>query len=123
MYNRQPPNTSRADRWKREDEATRLSDEIPALKALRLDIYERRGDQAIQGTKYTRHIIVSRAAALFVLPCSEPKCQDGGHEVTFEVMRKLRELATSFEGTSTCCGYVGDNPCSRELHYIATAQY
>lgn len=109
-----------AERRRREDEAPRLRDEAPQLISLRLEIDERGGSAA---PKYVRHIAVDAAPALFLLPCGDPSCVDGGHDVTAEIMRALRSHSQSFDGTDDCVGSVGTSACSRVVHYSAFAVY
>src|SRR5690606_10081913 len=113
----------RTERWQREDEAPLLLAESETLKTLKITTEERRWGNPGSGSRYTRHVIVARAAARFEIPCSEPKCQDGGHDITLDVLRGLRERQTKIEGTSVCHGTIGDNPCERVLEYEALATY
>src|ERR1700691_4968117 len=85
-----------AERRRREDEAPRLRDEIPSLRTMRLEVEEHRATSAVAETRHVRIVIVDRAPALFVLPCGDPDCRDGGHDVTSEIMDRLRHGATEF---------------------------
>jgi hypothetical protein len=128
MYNRrrQSEASQRAtERRQREDEAPRLKQQISGLIELRLEIEERLGDSAVAAARHTRHIIVDRAPALFDLPCTESSCRDGGHDLTSEIMRALRSMATEFRGQDACLGRMGAgaDPCRRVLHYVAYAKY
>jgi hypothetical protein len=67
--------------------------------------------------------VVENAPALFILPCGDTSCKDGGHDVTSMVLRSLRAGETRFEGEDVCNGMVGSAPCSRVLRYVATATY
>jgi hypothetical protein len=109
-----------ADRRQREDEAPRLSDQVPGLTSLKFVIDERCG---AAGTTHIRRFVVDRAAALFLVPCGDPRCMDGGHDLTTTVMRALRARETSFRGTDECPGSVGPSVCSRVVHFDATAEY
>jgi hypothetical protein len=109
-----------AERRRREDDAPRLGAEVPKLVSLRLEVDERGGSSA---PKYIRRIVVDTAPALFFLPCGDPRCVDGGHDVTDMVMRSLRSRLPSFEGTNECMGSVGSGVCARVLHFEATAEY
>src|SRR5690606_36091932 len=113
----------RTERWQREDDAHRLLTEVPHLRTLKLNIEERRATNFVPGTRYTQHIIVARAAARFEVPCSEPKCQEGGHDITDEMLRGLQSREAHITGTSTCNGTVGDNPCGRVMEFVAEATY
>lgn len=112
-----------AERRKREDEAPRLRAEIPGLESLKLDIDERRPGVVSAEVAHVRRVVVEHAPALFELPCSDPACQDGGHDLTSRVMRALKEHIESFDGEDTCVGHVGNVSCERILRYVATATY
>lgn len=111
-----------AERRRREDDAPRLCDQVPGLLSLRLDIEERSG---IAGTqpKHIRRFVVDRAPALFLVPCGDPRCVDGEHDLTTLIMRALRAHETSFQGTDECTGSLGPSPCDRVLHFDAIAEY
>jgi hypothetical protein len=112
-----------AERRKREDEARRIRDEVPSLKALKLEVEEHRREATIAETKHVRHIIVDRAPALFELPCNDPACRDGGHDMTDAVVAKLRARATDFVLEDVCMGDVRGAACGRVIRLIATATY
>jgi hypothetical protein len=109
-----------ADRRQRENDAPRLSGEVPCLMSLRLEIEERTG---VGGTKHIRRIVIGSAPALFLVPCGDPRCTDGEHDLTYAVMRALRARETSFEGTDECMGSTGSSNCGRVLHFDARAEY
>jgi hypothetical protein len=113
----------RTERWQREDESTRLSTEISQLSALKIVIEEWRGELHISGARYTKHVIVSSAPARFEVPCGEVRCQEGGHDITYELMRGLRDRQATIEGRSECRGTVGDLLCDRVVRYTAFATY
>jgi hypothetical protein len=108
-----------AERRQREEEASRLSNEVPGLVTLQLDIEER---TAIFTVKYTRRVVVGRAPALFLVPCGDSRCVDE-HDLTTAVMRALRAGQTSFQGSDECRGTVGTSVCTRVVHFDAVAQY
>lgn len=112
-----------AERKRREDEAPRLIAEVPTLRSLKLEIEERSGGNAVAEPTHIRRIVVEHAPALFFLPCGDPRCRDGGHEVTHAVMRSLNSKETRFEGEDVCMGSQGSGQCSRVLHYVAHAEY
>ena len=109
-----------AERRRREDQAPRLSSQVPDLASLELEIEEVSG---VAGTTHTRRIVVDRAPALFVLPCGDPKCEGGGHDLTSTVMQALRARASSFRGSDACMGALGPSPCARVVRFEATAKY
>ncbi|HVY48545.1 MAG TPA: hypothetical protein VHB21_21800 [Minicystis sp.] len=112
-----------ADRRRREDEAPRLSDRAPGLASLRFDIADRHGPSGGADTQHTRIIVLDRAPALFVFPCGDRACNDGGHDLTDGVMRALAAARERFELTHVCDGTIADARCGRELHVVATATY
>ena len=112
-----------AERRKREDEAPRLASEVPALESLRLEFEERRPGVISAEVSHIRRVVVEHAPALFEVPCSDPSCTDGGHDLTNGVMRALRRGDEKLEGEDTCLGQVGNASCERILRYIGTATY
>ena len=116
-------NKARTDRWKREDEAPRLKEKMPTLTSLRLELEEFSEDHSVVGTRRVRLIVIDHAAALFEIPCSDPKCEDGGHEVTREVMTALAKQPARFEFESSCHGFLAGHPCGRRLKIIGQAEY
>jgi hypothetical protein len=110
------------ERRLREDEAPRLSNQIPDLLSLSLAI-EDRSDTSVAQPKHVRRVVVERAPALFLIGCSDPNCKDGGHDVTDTVMRALMRHETTFHGEDRCYGALGPSPCARVLHYDAIAAY
>jgi hypothetical protein len=110
------------ERRLREDEAPRLSIQVPDLLSLSLAIQDR-SDSSVAQPKHVRHVVVARAPALFLIGCSDPNCRDGGHDVTDPVMRALARHETAFQGEDKCYGALGPSPCMRVLHYDAVANY
>jgi len=115
--------TARTDRWKRENDAPRLKDEVPELEKLRMELEELTEDRPIAGTRRVRHFVVAHAAARFEIPCGEEKCEGGGHDLTAEVLARLRQRDAEFSGSSTCRGMVRERNCDRTLEYSAAAEY
>jgi hypothetical protein len=109
-----------AERRKREDEAPRLRQEVPNLTRLQLNIEERTG---VGGSTHTRRIVIDAAPALFLVPCGDPRCVDGGHDLTTRVMQSLRSRERLFHGEDLCSGSVGPGACCRVLHFDAIAEY
>jgi hypothetical protein len=110
------------ERRERENSATRLLEAVPDLVSLDLALAESRGEIA-GGVTHIRHIVVASAPALFEIPCGDPRCKDGGHDLTYEIVRALRGRATDPSGRDTCNGSVGSATCGRDLHFRATAVY
>jgi hypothetical protein len=111
-----------AERRRREDEAPRLKAEVPELERLDLEISDRKG-VADPASTYVRRIVIASAPALFEIPCADPSCKEGGHDLTSSVMRALRSQQTSFDGEDECHGNVGSSHCGRILRYVAKADY
>jgi hypothetical protein len=112
-----------AERRQREDDAPRLAETIPTLQGLRLEVLEH--SSSISHPEYThvRHVVVASAPALFVMPCNDKDCKDGGHDLTQEILAALRRRNARFEGEDVCRGMVGSAGCSRVLGYVAVATY
>src|ERR1700683_3886315 len=118
-YRKNSPQAQRfAARRRREDDAPRLREQVPDLVSLKLEIEDRSG---VGGTTHTRRVVVDQAPALFLVPCGDPRCVDGEHDLTTSVMRALRQHEKTFEGTDMCRGSVGPSTCSRVPHFGAVA--
>jgi hypothetical protein len=100
-----------------------LHETVPRLKTLRLEVEERRGSHAVAESKHVRHVIVERAPALFVLPCGDSSCRDGGHELTHSVLDHLRRADPEFVVEDTCFGTIGSASCGRIMRVLAKATY
>lgn len=111
-----------AERRRREDEAPRLKKEVPSLTKLDLQISDSKGI-ADPSSTHVRRVVVDIAPALFEIPCADPSCKDGGHEITHAVMLGLRSHRTTFDGEDVCHGTVGTSNCGRILRYVATAAF
>jgi hypothetical protein len=109
-----------ADRKRREDDAPRLSAQVPALRNLRIAFEEQFGSGA---TKHIRRFVVGDAPALFIVQCGDPRCTDGEHDLTPWVMHALRTGQPSFHGSDDCTGNLGSSYCSRVLRFDGTAEY
>ena len=112
-----------AERRRREDAAPRIREVVPNLATLRLEIDERRGASNAGDPKHVRLVVVDSAPALFNLPCGDHACQDGGHDMTDDVLRALQAGATRFELEDTCHGNVGKAFCGAVMHIVITATY
>jgi len=115
--------TRMAERRKREDEAPRLTVQVPALETLRLEVVERSTSISRPENAHVRHVVVSSAPALFVMPCRDPSCKDGGHDLTAQVMSALQRTRPQFDGESACHGSVGSAGCARILGFAGAATY
>lgn len=112
-----------AERRRQEDAAPRLREVSPDLTALKIDIEEWRSSGQTADISHTRRVVVDNAPALFVIPCGDSACRDGGHDITSQVLRGLREARTRIEGDDTCHGGVGTATCGRILKFTAVAEY
>ena len=75
------------------------------------------------GTKHIRRFMVDHAPALFLVACGDPRCTEGEHDLTHEIMRALRARQTSFRGSDDCAGSIGSSSCLRVIHFEGTARY
>jgi hypothetical protein len=112
-----------AERRRREDEAPRLREAVPALATLRLEVDERRGVANSGDPKHVRLVVVDSAPALFSLPCGDHSCRDGGHEMTDAILRALNARAARVELEDACHGTIGTAPCGAVMHLVVTATY
>jgi hypothetical protein len=106
-----------------ENAAPRLAIEVPTLATLKLELEEHEGTSRRPEQNHIRHIVVASAPALFMVPCGDSRCKDGGHDITRDVMRSLRSGETKFQGTDACQGSQGSGLCVRVLHYTGIATY
>lgn len=111
------------ERRRREDEAPRLIAVAPDLATLRLEVSEKRGDVGIADASHIRRVVVEHAPALFLIPCGESSCRDGGHDITRAVLRGLETKSEKYEGEDPCSGQTGTAPCARTLVFTAYATY
>jgi hypothetical protein len=115
-----------AERRQREDAAPRLAAAVPSLQGLRLEVLERSSSSPSVSHPehaHVRHVVVASAPALFVMPCHDVHCKDGGHDLTQEILAALGRGNGRFEGKDACHGMVGTTGCSRVLGYVAVATY
>lgn len=112
---------TRTERWKRENEAPRLKAEVPGLLSLKLEFDELYEGHSVGSARCVRHIVVSTAAAHFEVPCSDTRCENGGHDITDSILRPLRAAVQEFSGEDACQGSVGSRGCGRVLKFTAHA--
>jgi hypothetical protein len=108
------------DRRRREDDSPRLMKEVPSLRRLRISVTE---GSALSTHKHMRHIIVPSAPALFLFPCGDKWCENGGYDLTSSILYALRSLRTTFVEHHTCDGSVGSATCRRTLDLELFAEY
>ncbi len=113
----------RVQRVQREDAAGKLAAQAPDLTSLSITIRETRPEGCVSDTQYTRRVVLEHAPALFEVPCAYPECEDGGYDVTREILLSLAAHQTKFEGEQSCRGRCGSLECTRVLRYAGTATY
>ena len=121
MYNK-PTNAAlcAVDRRQREDSAPRLAELIPRLTSLSIKVDEK---SVITSPKYVRRIVVPSAPAMFILPCGNLNCSDGGHDISEDVLTALRHRKRSFGGSHCCSGWIGSSRCERTVWFECEAEY
>jgi hypothetical protein len=112
-----------AERRRREDAAPRLREQLPRLASLRIEVEERRGTTSAGDPKHVRLVVIDSAPALFILPCGDRACRDGGHDVTDVILRNLAAGAQHFELEDTCHGSIGTATCGTVMHISVDATY
>lgn len=112
------------ERQEREDSAPRLATEIPKLRTMKMSVTFTRGELSTQ-PGHVRHVIVPRAPALFIVPCADRECKNGGYDLTDQVMQNLRSGREAFSGTCRCEGELGSAAarCGGELRFDAEATF
>jgi len=113
----------KAARDEREGAAGKLRDKVPNLAHLDITIRETRPEGWVTDTSYIRRVVLEQAPALFEIPCSDTRCEDGGYDMTREILTSLRAGRTTFEGEESCRGRRGPLDCGRRLAYVAKATY
>ena len=109
-----------SERKKREDDAPRLRDGVPDLVSLQIEVVEHNGTSTM---KHRKHVVVAIAPALFWIACGDKECNDGGHDITAEIMRALRQKKTQLTGEHACDGQTGSVACARTIQYEMSAAY
>jgi hypothetical protein len=122
MFPNKPTNAvlSAQQRRQREDDAPRLTDVVSGLAALSIRIDEK---SVITAPKYVRRFVVNSAPAVFIVPCSDQNCGEGGHDITTEVVGALRSHRRNFSGTHVCSGWIGSDRCTRTIWYEVEAEF
>ena len=92
---------------------------MPDLTRLQLNIEERTN---VGRNAHIRRVVIDSAPALFSVPCGDPQCVDGGHDLTTPVMQALRSRKRLLHGEDPCIGSVGPST-SRVLHFDVIAEY
>lgn len=113
----------RVQRAEREDAAGKLVERVPDLTSVSISIHETRAGGCTSDTHYIRRVVLEHAPALFLVACSDPRCEDGGYDVTQEILFALASHQARFEGNQPCRGRCGPIDCARVLRYVTTATY
>jgi hypothetical protein len=113
----------RTKRDEREQAAGKLLDKAPDLTSLSITIHETRREGSASDTHHIRRFILENTPAHFEVFCSDPTCEDGGYDVTQEILRALMSHQVKFEGEQHCGGRCGPIDCGRRLRYEAVATY
>jgi hypothetical protein len=113
----------RIQRGERETAAGKLAQRVPDLVGLSIAIHETRPGGCTSDTHYIRRVALEHAPALFEVSCSDPRCEDGGYDVTREIIFALASRQASSEGHQACRGRCGAIDCARVLRYVTTAKY
>jgi hypothetical protein len=113
----------RLQRTEREDAAGKLQQRVPDLADLSIAIHEVRPGGCTSDTHYIRRVVLASAPALFEVPCSDTRCEDGGYDVTREILYVLASHQPHAEGHQTCRGRCGQMDCGRTLRWVTTAKY
>lgn len=113
----------RTRRGEREDTAGKLLDRVPNLATLALEIHEARPDGCLGENQYIRRVVVEHAPALFEIACTYPDCEDGGYDLTREILSGLASRRDRFGGEHSCRGRCRTVDCTRVLKYVAIAAY
>jgi hypothetical protein len=113
----------RIQRIEREDAAGKLLERVPDLADLSIAIHEARPGGCTSDTHYIRRVVLASAPALFEVPCSDTHCEDGGYDVTHEILHALVSRRPHAEGHQTCRGRCGPIDCGRSLRWVITAKY
>lgn len=102
-----------------EDDAPRLAAAFPWLRGARLEITE---DFPNGSTRHIKHIVVARSPALFIIPCGDAGCCNGGHDITAVLMQAFRKRLAGATGESYCVGTIGSADCKRRIHFTLSAE-
>ena len=96
-----------------------MAEKIPLLRCAKIEIIEH---VANGSTRYIKRV-AERSPALFVIPCGDAKCQDGGHDITAELMHWLHQRLLTASGEHRCAGMTGSAECLRRIQFTLTAEY
>jgi hypothetical protein len=109
-----------SERRIREDEAPRLREAFPGLVSLQIVVVEEANATTMT---HRRHVVIANAPVLFLVSCGDKACEDGGHDITTDVMTSLAHAQSQSEGEHPCAGQVATVPCARRIRYTICAEY
>jgi hypothetical protein len=113
----------RVQRGQREAAAGKLMARAPDVLSLEIAIHEARPEGCVSDSHYIRRIVLEHAPALFEVPCSYPSCEDGGYDITHDVLDALAARDPKLEGEKACRGRCGALDCTRVLRFVVKATY
>ena len=116
-------NIRRVERQEREDRAGKLLLRAPDLTSLSIVVHETRPDGCVSDSHYTRRVVLEQAPALFEVPCSDPACEDGGYEVTWESSTPSPLASGSSRASSHAGGDAVRSTAAGSSRFVATATY
>jgi hypothetical protein len=122
MFPTKPSNASvcAVERRQREDSAPRINEMFPQLSALSIHVDEH---SSVLSPRYVRRVVIQNAPALFILPCSDPNCSDGGHDISSDIIGQVRSKRREFDGSHVCGGWIGSRQCGRTIWFHCEASY
>jgi len=113
----------RVSRGQREAAAGKLLQRFPEVTSLDITVHEARPEGCVSDSHYIRRIVLEHAPALFEVPCSYPSCEDGGYDITRDVIDALGARDPKIEGEKACRGRCGALDCTRVLRYVVKVTY
>jgi hypothetical protein len=113
----------RVQRVQREAVAGKLLQRFPEVTSLDITVHEARPEGCVSDSHYIRRIVLEHAPALFEVPCSYPSCEDGGYDITHDVIAALTARDPKVEGEKACRGRCGSLDCTRVLRFVVKIGY
>jgi hypothetical protein len=113
----------RVQRVQREAAAGKLLQRYPEVASVDIAIHEARPEGCVSDSHYIRRIVLEHAPALFEVPCSYPSCEDGGYDITHDVLGAISARDPKVEGEKACRGRCGALDCTRVLRFVVKIGY
>ena len=113
----------RVQRVQRESAAGKLLTRFPDVTSVDIAVHEARPEGCVSDSHYIRRIVLEHAPALFEVPCSYPSCEDGGYDITRDVIDALANRDPKVEGERPCRGRCGALDCTRVLRFVVKVTY